>query len=376
MLQIWALASFTAWLWGLCWSSSLSAPSVYYLIPFLFPHVPPLPLSFCLQPSRRPSLQPTFSLDCVSAPSAHHHCHQTQCFASQLSLCTGNPHPSSPCTTSHLPSPPFYSSCLKFSHHSSPSSQPSFQISSYYNSSLSPQKAELNPDSKPYPSLSLQAQANVYSAPHTASDSLSNGSCFHKTNLLTNSHMLCSSEPKCIDHPRHFSPLLSQSSPDLNSLPCGMSSVCPHALQNVQPKPISNLKSLLFPRFHPDCQTNPSTPLQPNSASQAQHPAVQSCGRPPLAPAAWLTLPHTERVPSAFSLSSTNPHPSSGKSIPSSRPLKAGGVLKHFLITRPNLHSVSVSKKVATVQSSICGGFDKYPEGFEENPQSLKVLIF
>lgn len=336
----------------LCFDSSLSVSPVYYdtslspVIP-IFPFVRPLPLSFCLQPSRRPSLQPTFSLDCLSAPSPYHHCHQNQRFASQLSLCLGNPHPSSPFTSSHLPTPPLYSSSLQFPHHfsSSPNPQPQsppLQNTTFYSHSFSQYNTKFNPESKA--SLSLQSHANFYSPPYTRSESLSNGSCPHKTNPPTNDHLLCSSQPKSNNSHSHpgLSPLLSQSSPNLNSLPCSMSKICPHPLQNIQSKSNSNLKTLLLRNFHPGCQTNPSTSLQPDSDPQHQHPAVLLCGRPPLVSPA----PLTERllpVPSACTLSSTHHHPPSQMpSLPvatntpfpipcserhMSRPLKAGGVL-------------------------------------------------
>ncbi|XP_044063855.1 focal adhesion kinase 1-like isoform X6 [Siniperca chuatsi] len=273
------------------------------------------------KPSCRPSLQPTFSLDCLSAPSPHHHCHPNKCFASQLSLCLGNPQLSSPCTSSHLPTPPLYSSSLQFPHNFSsfpepPPESPSLQNTAYYNRSFSQHNTKLNPESRAHPSLFLQSHANFYSPPHTSSDSLSSASCPHKTNPLTNGHLLCSSQPKSNNshvHPWHFSPLHSQSSPNLNSLPRSMSNVCPHPLRNIQPKSNSNLKALLLPSFHPPCQTNPSIPLQPNSDPKHQHPAVQSCGRPPLVSPAPLTVPHTERklpITSACTLSSTNLHPS------------------------------------------------------------------
>ncbi|XP_051263836.1 focal adhesion kinase 1 isoform X11 [Dicentrarchus labrax] len=271
------------------------------------------------KPSRRPSLQPTFSLDCLSAPSPHHHCHQNQRFASQLSLCLGNPHPSSPCTSSYLPTPPLYSSSLQFPHNfsSSPNPQPqspSLHVTTHYNQSFSQHNTKLDLESNAHPSLS---RANFYSPPHTSSDCLSNGICPYKKNPPTNGHLLCSSQPKSNNthsHPWHFSPLLSQSSPNLHSLPRSMSNVCPHSLQKIQPKSNSNLKTLLLPSFHTGCQTNPSTPLQPDSDPQHQHPAVQSCGRPPLVYPPPLTLPHTERalpVSSAHTQSSTNHHPPS-----------------------------------------------------------------
>ncbi|KAM6936634.1 uncharacterized protein PEZ65_006692 [Lycodopsis pacificus] len=292
-----------------------------------------------LTPSRCPSLQPTFSLDCLSAPSPRHHCHQNERFASQLSLCFGNPHPSSPFTSSHQPTPPLYSSSLRFPHHlsSPPHPQPRsppLQSVPFYNSSFS-QYSKFKSESKAC--LSLQSETNFYQPPHSSSESLSNGSCPHKTNPPTNGHLLCSSQPKSNNshsHPWH--PLLYQSSPNLNSLPHRLTQMCPHTLQIIQPKSTSNPKSLLLRSFHSSCQTNPSTPVQPDADPQHQHPAVLSCGRPPLVSPAPLSLP------SACTLSSTHRHPLCGMpglpvttSTPfpvscserhTCRPLKAGGV--------------------------------------------------
>ncbi|XP_030249826.1 focal adhesion kinase 1-like isoform X14 [Sparus aurata] len=310
------------------------------------------------KPSRRPSLQPTFSLDCLSAPSSHHHCHPNQRFASQLSLCLGNPHPSSPCTSSHLPTPPLYSSSMQLPNHfSSSPNPPSAHLTytgggtnMYYNNT------KLNPESKAHPSFFLQSNAHFYSPPHTSSDSQSNGSCPLKTNPLAKSNN---------SHPCHFSTLLSQSSPYLNTLPRGMSDICPHTLKNIQPESNSNLKTLLLPSFDPGCQTNPSIPQQPDSNPRHQVHALQSCGRPPLGSHAPLMLPHTERVlqvPSAYTPSSTNQPPSQLLSHPvttyppfpipcferpMSRPLKAG--FKAVLITKTNLFVfIKKKKKVAT----------------------------
>ncbi|XP_029958730.1 focal adhesion kinase 1-like isoform X2 [Salarias fasciatus] len=252
------------------------------------------------KPSRRPSLQPAFSPDCLSAPSPHHHCHQNQRFASQLSLCIGNPPPLSPCTSTH----PLHSSSLKFPRRSSSS-----QTTAYCSSSLPLHSAKLNQESRLYPSVSLQPHTNIRSPPYADSDSLSNGSCPHETHpppahcpsLLNTPH----------SHPRSFSPLLSQSSPNLNSLPCSLSNLCPRTHQNVQSK--SSPKAPPPSGSGSDRQTNPSTAVQPDSDPQSLHPAAQPCGRPPLLPPASLTLPHTERVvpgpSSACSLSPTNPQP-------------------------------------------------------------------
>ncbi|XP_034729282.1 focal adhesion kinase 1 isoform X12 [Etheostoma cragini] len=266
------------------------------------------------KPSRRPSLQPTFSLDCLSAPSPYHHCHQNQGFASQLSLCLGDPHPSSPFTSSHLPAP-LYSSSLRFPHHfsSSPNPQPQsprLENTTFYSHSFSQHNAKFNPESKAI--LSLQSHASFYSPPYTRSESLSNGSCPHKTNPPTNGHLLCSSQPKSNNSHSHpgLSPLISHSSPNLNSLPCSMSTVCPHTLQNTQPKTNSYLQTLLSRSFHPGFQTNPSTSLQPDSDPQRRNPSLLSCGRPPLVSPS----PLTEKlfpIPSACTLSSTHHHPPS-----------------------------------------------------------------
>ncbi|XP_047455346.1 focal adhesion kinase 1-like isoform X10 [Mugil cephalus] len=294
------------------------------------------------KPSRRPSLQPTFSLDCVSAPSPYHHCHPNQRFASQLSLCIGNPHPPPPCPSSHLPAPLLHPSSLKLPLNlsSPPSPQlqsPPLHDSACYNVSLSQRK--LNPEPKPYPSSSLRAQTNAFPPPHTHSDSLPNGSCHHKTNPPTKGRILCASQPESnISHlyPWHLSQLL-------NSPPCSVSSVCPHALQNIHPQPKSNLQTLLPPSFHPDCQTNPSPPVRSDFDPQTQRSAVQSCGRPPpVPPGALAAPPHTQTVPPAHSLCSANSHPPSRPvaprtplSIPCSdrdmsRPLKAGFVLLNY----------------------------------------------
>ncbi|XP_056235913.1 focal adhesion kinase 1-like isoform X12 [Seriola aureovittata] len=289
------------------------------------------------KPSRRPSLQTTFSQDCLSTPSSHHHYHENQRFASQLSLCLGNPHPSSPCTSSHLPTPPLCSSPLQFPHHFSfsPNAQPQslpLQNATHYNRSFSPHHARLNPES-------LQFQTNLCSPPHTDSDSTSSGSCPHKINSPTNSRLLCSSQPTSNNshcRPRHLSPLLPQSSPNLNSLPSRMSNVCPLTLQNIQQESNSNLKIPLLPSFHPGCQTNPSTPLQPDPDPQTQHRAVQSCGRPPLVcptPLTPYTLPSSNPLPPSqipsFPVTTHMPFPIPCSQRPMSRPLKAGGVLLH-----------------------------------------------
>lgn len=304
---------------------------------------PPLPLSLCLQPSRRPSLQP--SLDCMSAPSHHDHCHPNQHFASQLSLCLGDPHPSSPCTFSHLPTPLFYSLSSQFSHSQLQSLPP--QLTSYCSHSCSQHNTKIKLESEAHPCLSLQSHDSFSSSSHTSSDSLSAGSCFHKKNPLTNNHLLCSSRPNSKNshsRPWHFT-LHSQSSPNLSSLQHSMSNVCPLTLQDIQHKSDSNLKSLLLPSFHPSCQTNPSSSLQPDSDRQQQHSFLLSCERTSHISCST-TLPPTERyvpVPTACTLPLTNhnpscsmqsltlttcqPFPIPGFEEPMSKSLKAGDLL-------------------------------------------------
>ncbi|XP_067458143.1 focal adhesion kinase 1-like isoform X3 [Thunnus thynnus] len=300
------------------------------------------------KPSRRPSLQPTFSLDCLSAPSPHHHYHQNQHFASQLSLCLGNPHPSSPCSSSRLPTPT--SSSLMFSHHfsSSPNPQlqsPPLQNTSYCNRSFSLHHTKLNPELPP------PSHADFCSPPLTNSDSLPKGSWPHKTNPPTNSHLPCSSQPKpnrSHSYDRHFPSLLSQSSPNLNSLSNNMSNACLHDLQNIQLQSNSHLKSLPLPSFHPGCQTNPSTPPQPDSDLQPQ------CGRPPLAP---LVPP----LPSAFTLSASNPH------LPSRRPSLP--VTTHMPLPIPCTEQPSLFQCTPLKPSRPGYPSPRSSEGFYPSPQ-------
>lgn len=313
---------------------SITCPCLLWYLLFIS-ICPPLPLSLRLQPSRRPSLQTTFSQDCLSTPPPHHHCHDSQRFASQLSLCLGNPHPSSPCTSSHLPAPPLCSSPVHFPHHvsSSPNSQLQslpLQNSLFYNRSFSPHHTRLNPESKAHPSSSLQCRTNLCSPPHTDSDSRSSASCLHKINAPPSSHLFCPSQPASNSshcHPSRLFPFLSQSSPDLNSLSSRTSNVCPLTLQNIQPESNSNLKIPLLPSFHPGCQSNPSSPLQPDSDPQAQRCMVQPCGRPPLVsppPLPPYTLPSANAHPPSQIPSHHPPFP-----LSTCRPLKAGGVLLH-----------------------------------------------
>lgn len=337
-------------------TSYLSLSPVHYMsqssmISF-FPSVAPIPLSFCLQPSRRPFLQPTFSLDCPSAPSPHHHCHQNERFASQLSLCLVNPHASSLCTSSYLPTLSLYSSSLQFPHHisSPPSPQaqpPPIQNTSYYYYSFSQYNATLNPKSKANPSMSLQTQTS----------SLCNGSCPNKTNPPSSIHLLCSSQPTSNNS---FSHLCT-------------SNVCPQTLPDIQLKSNPNPKTLQLTNFHSDCQTNPSTPLQPDSDPHTQHPAVQSCGRPPVAPSP-LTLLHTEYRPSACTLSVTNAQPASRipnlpvtthtafpitcSEGPTSRLLKAGGVLLSCTKAVFKNKPVCLCEKCCSIL--VCGAISKY----------------
>ncbi|XP_013873243.1 focal adhesion kinase 1 isoform X7 [Austrofundulus limnaeus] len=305
------------------------------------------------KPSRRPSLQPTFSLDCVSAPSPHH-CLQSQRFGSQLSLCIGNPHPSSPHTSPLPPTPPLSPLPLKFPHpfsfSASPQPHPAFQSATCHNSSLSQRNIELNPESNLYPSLLFQPQTTVRSLPRSYSRSLSTGSCPNKTNVLTNDLMLGSSQFNTNSHPWLFSPPLSQSTPNIDPLSSSVSNVCPHPLQMIQSKSSSNPGHLLSASFHPDSQYNPSAPLQTDFDPQTKYPAVQPFLRPPLPP------PHSEKVLAAASASNssfTNPHPPSlpvttptlfsfpSSDGPRSGPFQAGGALlnsgKVFALTRPNL---------------------------------------
>lgn len=276
-------------------------------------------MSFCLQPSRRPSLQPTFSLDCLSA-SPHHH--QNQRFASQLSLCLGNPQPSSLCTSSHLPTPPLYSSSrLQFPHHYCSSSS-ALQTPTYYNCSFSQYNPTVKSTSKTPPSLSPQSQTNSCSPPHTNSETLCNGSCAHKTTPASSSHLLYLSN-KPYSH-------------------CLVST-----LPNRQVKSNSNPKTLQSSSFHSGCQINPRTPLQPDPNPQTQHPAVQPWRSLPAVSSTPHTHPYTEYKAAVCSVPITNPlldsqmpnlpvttqttSPVTCSKRPASRPVKAGGLLPSCL---------------------------------------------
>lgn len=257
---------------------------------------PPLPLSLCLQPIRRPFLQPTFSLDCISAPPLHH-CQQNQRFASHLSLCTGNAHPSSPSSSSHSPAPPLASLPLNFPTHffSSTSSEPNsplLQRTPLYKRSLSEEPSKFNSDLTFSP---LWFPPTYPGTPITTSGPANSSHSF----------------------PWHFSPLLPQPNPNFDSLRCSLSNSCPY-----KQSPPS------FPSFHPDTQTNPCT-----IDLLTQHTAMQSGWSAPLFP------PHTDNVLSvSCNLSSASLHSPSPMStshmllaIPSSegavsRPFQAGGV--------------------------------------------------
>ncbi|XP_026148809.1 focal adhesion kinase 1-like isoform X2 [Mastacembelus armatus] len=255
------------------------------------------------KPGRRPSLQPTFNLDCLSAPSLHQHCHQNHGFASQVSLCFGNPHPSSSYTCSHPPTPSLYSSSLQHPYHFS--SPPQSQLLQYNYSSCQ-YSAKSNGESGAHPALPRQSQTNCCSPPHKNPDILC---CPTKTNLPPDSHLLCSSQLMSNNShslPKHFSQPLSPSSPSLKSLPCSVSKVGPLNLQNIQSKSNSNPK-IPFTSFHPSCQTNPSMPQQAYSDPQNQHHAAQSRGRPPLISPAPTESVLT--VSSACTLSIADPHP-------------------------------------------------------------------
>lgn len=281
------------------------------MLPSLFPFLPrpTTSLSFCLQPCRRPSLQP--SLDCLFAPSPHLLCHPNQQFTSQFSLCLGNSHSSSDCTFSHKPSPSLCSpsfphqsfSCPDLKPHSPPFENTSnnSHCSPQYNTRLFESKASLSSEL-------------LSSPPHSNSDSQCDSSCFHKTNVLTNSPH-CSSQPK--SNSSHSRPcrftLQSQTSPKPNSLLWSKSNVCPRTLQNNQHRSNAGVKTLLLPIFHTGFQTNPTTPLQSDSDPR---PAMLSFDRLDLCSASTLRPP--ERLfaaPSTCVLPYTNSAHSSLQSL-------------------------------------------------------------
>lgn len=280
--------------------------------------------SVCLQPSRRPSLQPAFRVDCLSAPSPYHHYHPNQRFASQLSLYLGNPPPSTYCPSSQLLIS--QSSTLPFPNHcsSTPTSQSHALLYSFNNSS-SPRRIDFNTESQ-----TLDTDARF------CSQTLPSGSGFHKTNPPSNSHLLSNS----CSHPRHFPSVHSLSSPNLSTLPYSMSNICPHTLPTIQLQSNSNPKTLQI--FPPGFQTNPSTPVKPEPNPLSEHPTVKPCGRPPLGSPAPLSLSDRERVlpvTSAHALACPSPHsqmhnvfvtdhmPCSERSM--CRPLKAGVLNLH-----------------------------------------------
>ncbi|XP_008430460.1 focal adhesion kinase 1 isoform X2 [Poecilia reticulata] len=248
------------------------------------------------KPVRRPSLQPTFSLDCISAPSLHH-CQQNQRFASQLSLRTGNAHPSSPSTSSHSPAPPLSSLPLNFpprffSSTSSEPNSPLLQRTPLYKRSLSEETSKLNSD--------LTLSPLWFPPTHTGTPITANSS-----------HSF----------PWHFSPLLPQPKPNFDSLRCSLSNSCPYK----QSPPG-------FPSFHPDTQTNPYT-----IDLLTQHTAVQSGWRAPLFP------PHTDDVLSvSCNLSSASlhsPSPMLATHMLLAPPSSEGAVSRPFQPSRPGYPS-------------------------------------
>ncbi|XP_028327187.1 focal adhesion kinase 1-like isoform X4 [Gouania willdenowi] len=278
------------------------------------------------KPSRRPSLQPSFSLDCVSAPSSHHQYHPNQRFASKLSFCTGNPHPSSSCTSSHLPTAPLHSS-LKFTHYSSSSSSssssqtPPAPNTAYFSSTLPLHNNKFQP--KPFSCMSLDSQSNIYSSPQSDPHSLTNGFCPLETSCPTNGNLLHSTQSKSNTSPLqswHFSSPISQSIPNLYCPPCNMSGVKPLTLKNIPPKSDSNPQTLAQSTLPLDYHTDPSAPLLVDSDAWTLHPAVQSCGRPLLLPPVPLNQPHTKNFfprPPAYNWSFSDPqHLSRTLSLP------------------------------------------------------------
>ncbi|XP_038153321.1 focal adhesion kinase 1-like isoform X3 [Cyprinodon tularosa] len=239
------------------------------------------------KPSHRPSLQPTFSLDCISAPSLHHY-QQKQRFASQLSLCIGNPHPSSPSSSSHPPAPPLSSLPLTFPHHffSSTSLGPDSSLL-HYKSSLSKEKlkAELNVSPLWFP----QTNADVCLSPDTHS-------------WIPSTESLQKNAPTNSNHSSPWRPVLSHSNPTFDWL------------HHSSP---SSPEALPFPSFDPESQTNPSI-----TDPQTGYTAVQSGWSSQLIPS------HTENVfPASCYLSSTSPRsPSPTSSFP---------VAPHMLLAIP-----------------------------------------
>ncbi|XP_072316701.1 focal adhesion kinase 1-like isoform X3 [Eucyclogobius newberryi] len=201
------------------------------------------------KPSRRPSLQPPFTLDCLSAPSHYHHYHPNQRFASQL--CLGNP---SSCTDSHPFTP--HSSTLPLPH----------PRTSY--------------NCVPHPTLSqvTSVDEDVRFSSSQHSQTLPNG-YFYRTNSTTNGCFL----PDTYSYPRRYPSALSLSSPNLCTLPYSMSIICPHTIPNFQLFSNSNLKTLQS--FPPSCQTNP--PARPDS----EHSTMRKSVRPPQGSSVPLSSP-------------------------------------------------------------------------------------
>ncbi|XP_015831228.3 focal adhesion kinase 1 isoform X2 [Nothobranchius furzeri] len=251
------------------------------------------------KPSRRPSLQPTFSLDCVSAPSPHH-CLPNQRFPSQLPLCIGNSHPSSPHAPSHPPTPPLFSLPLNFPPgFSSASPQP--HSAALQHRSLSQQNIQLHLESNPYSSFLLQPQGKGGFSPHTYSRSLSTGSCPLKTNVPN--VMLGSSQLNNTDS-WHFPLLFSRSGPDFDPSLSSMSNIYPP--QHIWSKSNCNPETLLSPSFPPDRQTNPCAPAHLDFDPHTKPPAAHSYWKPPLDPT------HTQKalaVPSTRYPSLNTPQP-------------------------------------------------------------------
>ncbi|XP_032415167.1 focal adhesion kinase 1-like isoform X2 [Xiphophorus hellerii] len=252
------------------------------------------------KPIRHPFLQPTFSLDCISAPPLHH-CQQNQRFASQFSLCTGNAHPSSPPSSSHSPAPPLVSLPLNFPTHffSSTSSEPNsplLQRTPLYKRSLSEEPSKFNSDLTFSP---LWFPPTYTGTPITTSGPANSSHSF----------------------PWHFSPLLPQPNPNFDSLRCSLSNSCPY-----KQSPPS------FPSFHPDTQTNPCT-----IDLLTQHIAVQSGWNAPLFP------PHTDNVLSvSCNLSSASlhsPSPMSTSHMLLAIPSSEGAVSRPFQPSRPGYPS-------------------------------------
>lgn len=292
-----------------------------FTLPSLFPFLPPptTSLFFCLQPCRRPSLQP--SLDCLFAPSPHHLCHPNQQFTSQFSLCLGNSHSSFDCTFSHKPSPSLCSSSLPHQSFSCPDLKPRsppFETSSNNSYSSSQYNTSLKFESKAPPGLCTALPTSLSSPPLASSDSQSNSSCFNKTNAVTNSHPPCSSQPKS-NSSRSRScrfALHSQTSPYLNSLHWSMPNVCTQTLQDIQHRSNSGVQTLLLPRCHAGFQTNPTTPLQSDCDPQIRRPAMLSGDR--LGPSSASCPPPPERLlaaPSTYTLSYANSVHSSLQSL-------------------------------------------------------------